>query len=1192
MNDPVRILVVDDDPDILRGTARLLEKAGYTVDQAASGEAALPAVQSHRPDLLLLDHDLPGINGLEVCRRIKQDPALADSLVVIVSASHAESDHQSAGLESGADGYIGRPIGNRELLARVGALVRLQRLTRSLRLQAEAAERSHEAVRQAQQAALDLKDDALAAQARLETALQALQRENTARKLAEAAAEESLSRLHKIASRLPGMVYQYRLRPDGTSCFPYASDGLREIYRVSPEEVRADAAKVFAILHPDDLAGVVASIQQSAQALTPWVHDYRVKFADGTVRWLAGNALPQREADGATLWHGFITDSTARQETAEALRVHQVELEMQNQELHRAQAELQAVQARYFDLYDLAPVGYITVTESGLLLESNLTAATLLGVARHVQVGKPLFSSFILEEDQATYYQHRRQLLETGEPQTFDLRMVRSNSSPFWAHIRATVGPDEGDAPTFRIVLDDITVRKEAEAALGRVRGQLNSVIESTRDIIAVMDHEYHYVLFNSAFHDEFNRIFGIDLQPGDSMTEALADVPHDLADALRHWDRVLAGEDFTVEQQFGDLALERRWYDLHFSPIRAAAGKVVSAVHVVRNITERKQAEAELRETNTQLEIATARASAMAAQAELANAAKSEFLANMSHEIRTPMNGVIGMTGLLLDTVLDAEQRRYAETVSASGQDLLNLINDILDFSKIEAGKLDLEALDFDLSAMLDDFAGSLALRASEKGLELICAAAPEVPTWLRGDPGRLRQVLLNLAGNAVKFTKQGEVAVRASLVSATDSEVVLRFAIRDTGIGIPADKQALLFQKFSQVEAATTRHYGGTGLGLAIARQLTHLMGGEIGVTSVAGQGSEFWFTACLARPEASEPEPLPPVALPGTHVLVVDDNATNREVLTAQLHAWGMRVAEAPDGFTALQMLAQARMAGDPFQTAILDLHMPDMNGLTLGRVIRANAALPAIRLILLTALGQPGGRQAMADSGFTACLTKPARKAELLRSLTQPAAGSEAIVGRVPSRGGGAPQAGDAGSGDPAYSRAGDDVGRVPSRGEANQSATEFRRKPFRILLAEDNITNQRVAAALLKKLGLRADTVANGLEVLHALATLPYDLVLMDVQMPEMDGLEATRIVRGYELAVSRGQAPQEGASAFTLHPSSHSPLPIIAMTAYAMAGDRETCLAAGMDGYVAKPVTLPLLAQVLEPWLAAERGPS
>jgi PAS domain S-box-containing protein len=435
MNDPVRILVVDDDPDILRGTVRLLEKAGYTVAQAASGEEALQAAQSQRPDLLLLDHDLPGLAGLEVCRRIKQDPALVDSLVVIVSAAHAESDQQAEVLESGADGYIGRPIGNRELLARVGALVRLQRLTRSLRLQAEAAERSHEAARQqaaealrdseqrfrtllqdvhsvavqgyapdgttqywnraseqlygytAQEAIgrnlLDLiippemragvtqaiqqmaatgqpipageitllrKDGSrvtvfsnhtiiqiagqpqelfcldvdLTARQQAEAANRDLQRENTARQLAEAAQEESLSRLHKIASRLPGVVYQYRLRPDGTSCFPYASDGIGEIYRVSPEEVRTDAAKVFAILHPDDLAGIVASIQQSAQALTPWVHDYRVKFADGTVRWLAGNALPQREADGATLWHGFITDSTKRQETEESLRVHQV----------------------------------------------------------------------------------------------------------------------------------------------------------------------------------------------------------------------------------------------------------------------------------------------------------------------------------------------------------------------------------------------------------------------------------------------------------------------------------------------------------------------------------------------------------------------------------------------------------------------------------------------------------------------------------------------------------------------------------------------------------------------------------------------------------------------------------------------------------------------------------------------------
>jgi signal transduction histidine kinase/CheY-like chemotaxis protein/HPt (histidine-containing phosphotransfer) domain-containing protein len=601
-------------------------------------------------------------------------------------------------------------------------------------------------------------------------------------------------------------------------------------------------------------------------------------------------------------------------------------------------------------------------------------------------------------------------------------------------------------------------------------------------------------------------------------------------------------------------------------SPIRDVAGKITHYVAIKENITARKLAEAELRETNIRLEVVTARANAMAAQAELANAAKSNFLANMSHEIRTPMNGVIGMAGLLLDTALDDEQRRFAETICASGEALLGLINDILDFSKIEAGKLDLEAIDFDLSALLGDFADVLTLRADEKCIEFICAAAPDTPTWLRGDPGRLRQVLLNLAGNAMKFTKQGEVAVRARMVSATDSTVTMRFVVSDTGIGIPADKQAMLFQKFTQVDASMTRQYGGTGLGLAISKQLAQLMGGEIGINSAPGQGSEFWFTACFARPEVVRLDPPPPADLHGAHILVVDDNATNREILTTQLRAWGVRVEEAPDGPTALQLLTQAVNAGDPFQTAILDMQMPGMDGAALGRAIKADAALKAIRLVMLTSLARQGDRQQMANFGFAACLTKPTRKAELLHSLSQPS------VGKI----------GDLAKGE----RAGDIVGRLPSRSGKLQ-VNEASRKALRILLAEDNITNQQVALIILKKLGLHADVVANGLEALQSLATLPYDLVLMDMQMPEMDGLTATQVVRNYELEVRSGKGTKEGASlsSFILHPSSISPLPIIAMTAHAMQGDRERFLAAGMNGYVAKPVSSQALAKVLDQWL-------
>ncbi len=734
----------------------------------------------------------------------------------------------------------------------------------------------------------------------------------------------------------------------------------------------------------------------------------------------------------------------------------------------------------------------------------------------------------------------------------------------------------------------DITERKRAEGHLREESLRLSLATKAGG--VGVWD--WDCVSNKLVWDDQMYALYGINGETFGGAYESWRSGLH--PDDVKRGDREIA-QALSGEKEF-NTEFRVVWPDGSIHNIRAMAkvvrdaeGKPLRMIGTNWDITDQKQAQQQLQETNRQLEESINRANKMAVRAELASVAKSEFLANMSHEIRTPMNGVIGMTGLLLDTELTGEQQHFAEIIKSSGESLLTLINDILDFSKIEANKLDLETLDFDLQNLLDDFASTLAIKAHEKGLEFVCAVDPGVPTLLTGDPGRLRQILTNLAGNAVKFTSAGEVVIRVERTEgsgirqaaeenqvsgvgyrASENEVMLRFTVADTGIGIPAGKIGMLFQKFTQVDASTTRQYGGTGLGLAISKQLAELMGGEIGVESPAkspragelGKGSEFWFTACFGlQADAVIQKTQPPAELSGVRVLIIDDNATNREILSVRLNFWGMRPEEAYDGPSGLQALYRALGEKDPFRVAIVDMQMPGMDGESVGRVVKTDAKVADTRLVLLTSQGVRGDARRLHEIGFVGYATKPVRHEDLESLLTQALA----------SNAGGAPWP-------------------IVTRHTDHESLPDLARfQKSRILIADDDFTNQQVVLGILKKLGLRADAVSNGREAIEALNTRSYDLVLMDVQMPVMDGFEATRLIR--RMAKDGGRKSEDGDEeprTKNQEPATCGRLPIIAMTALALQGDRERCLEAGMDDYLSKPIDPLTLARVLAKWLTEE----
>jgi PAS domain S-box-containing protein len=658
--------------------------------------------------------------------------------------------------------------------------------------------------------------------------------------------------------------------------------------------------------------------------------------------------------------------------------------------------------------------------------------------------------------------------------------------------------------------------QKQEQQAEARYRAFMNNIPA----IALIKDSEGRVLYIN----EPMSRTYNIKLEAIQGKT--MADwIPAEIAKEIRLHDQEVLSKKRLLE--FEEViptpdGILHHWLAFRF-PLEGPDGEVLVGT-VCIDITERKQSEVALQVAKE--------------MAETANRAKSEFLANMSHEIRTPLNGVVGMTELALGTDLTSEQREYLDTVKLSADCLLTVINDILDFSKIEAGRIDLEMMDFNVRDHLEATLKALAFRSDEKGLELLCEIAPEVPEMVRGDSNRLRQIVVNLVGNAIKFTDEGEVALKVRIDTEEGADRILHFTVSDSGVGIPPEKLKSIFEPFCQADSSTTRKYGGTGLGLTISTRLVGIMGGRMWVESEVGRGSEFHFTVRVGTSESAiEVGTIAPVEiLRGVKVLVADDNRTNRRILEGMLKRWEMDSTSVDCGEKALEALCSAMQAGEPYGLILTDMHMPKMDGFALIERIRQKPELSTAIIMMLTSAGHRGDAARCQELGVAAYLLKPIRQSELREAIAR-VLGAREQKGAIPL------------------------ITRY-SVGDALEPMAVLR-----VLVAEDNAVNQRLAARLLEKRGHRVIVTANGREAVEALANQSFDLVLMDVQMPVMDGFEATAAIREREK-----------------HNGVH--MPIIALTAHAMKGDRERCLAAGMDGYLSKPIRPPELDQILEKYVA------
>ncbi|MEW5804971.1 MAG: response regulator [bacterium] len=840
-------------------------------------------------------------------------------------------------------------------------------------------------------------------------------------------------------------------------------------------------------------------------------------------------------------------------------------------ERKRMEEELREAEVRYRTIFEHSPDGIVVIDPKTMLpVEFNSTAHRQLGYSREefaslricdYSMGRTRekFTSHQTTDDSSSASNIERikiqieRILLNGMD-TFEVRHLTKSGQA--RNVLVTVQVVELCGRTLiYCVYQDITAIKETERALRERQHQMKAILDNIPDIAWLKDEESRYINAN----ESFSRMCG--LKPVDLIGKTDFDVwPGHLAEKYRADDKEVmkSGQRKLFEEVVEDKDANVYWIETIKTPIYNDQGEVIGTTGIGRDVTVRRCAEEALRQAKEAAEAATK--------------AKSEFLANMSHEIRTPMNGIMGMIDLVMDTRLTIEQHEYLSMAKTSADSLMSLLNDILDFSKMEAGHLDLEEIDFELRTTLEAATEVLALRAHRKGIELACHIKPYVPGFLIGDPCRLRQVIVNLAGNAIKFTEKGEVVIDCDVESEDEDSVVLHFTVSDTGIGIPEDKLEVIFKSFRQVDGSTTREYGGSGLGLSISQQLTKMMGGKIWAESELGKGSSFHFTArfSLQPEQRCTTEVSKTVDLQGLPILIVDDNDTNRKILQEMVSSWGLVPAAVSDGKSALAELELAVMDQRSYALVLLDIQMPGIDGFEVTRRIKKNPATANTKIIVLTSLGQRGDTNICKELGVSTYLLKPVKMSELITAINEVMVMRDEIQNR-----GIAEKAEDeeerARKREVRKSR---DLERKPSSLAEESPVTGYvirekeQKRKLEILLAEDDLINQKVAVGILRRKGYSVQVVETGQEALDFLAQHQPDLVLMDVQMPVLDGLEATRTIREKEkLTVQH--------------------IPIIAMTAHAMKGDRERCLDAGMDGYISKPVKMAELEQEMERILPA-----